>query len=126
MNIKQSFIITLAMLLCSTLSFAGSNKQPVTFTRSTKSGIVMRPFSLVTPPEGAIENSLISIELNSSSLYALVVIYKDEEVAEQDVVYLCDTDGTISYDLSSYGNSNYRFVIAFSDGMVYEATVSTE
>lgn len=125
MNIK-SFIFTFAMLLCSTLSFAESKGQPVKFTRTTKSGMVMRPFSLVTPPEGAIENSLISIELNSSSLYALVVIYKDEEVAEQDVVYLCDTDGTISYDLSSYGNGNYRLVIAFSDGMVYEATVSTE
>ena len=125
MNIK-SFIFTFAMLLCSTLSFAESKGQPVKFTRTTKSGMVMRPFSLVTPPEGIIENNHISVDLNSSALCAVIFIYEDDEVAEHDVIYLCDTDGSISYDLSSYGNSNYRFVIAFSDGMVYEATVSTE
>lgn len=125
MKSKQFFAIALIMLFCTSM-YAESDSQVVIYTRSTHTGMVMRPFSLVTPPEGIIEDNYLSIDLNSSAYSATIFLYKDDTVVENEVVLLDTTDGTIGYDMSLYGSGDYKMIIAFSDNLRYEAYFTIE
>lgn len=125
MKSKLFFAIALIMLFCTSM-YAESDSQVVIYTRSTHTGMVMRPFSLVTPPEGIIEDNYLSIDLNSSAYSATIFLYKDDTVVENEVVLLDTTDGTIGYDMSLYGSGDYKMIIAFSDNIKYEAFFSIE
>jgi hypothetical protein len=106
--------------------YAESEPQVVTYTRSTHTGMVLRPFSLITPPEGIIEDNFLSIDLNSSAYSAIVILYKDDVVVEHEVVLLDTTDGTIGYDMSMVGRGDYKMIIVFSDNLGYEAYFTIE
>lgn len=125
MKSKLFFAIALIMLFCTSM-YAESDSQVVIYTRSTHTGMVMRPFSLVTPPEGIIEDNYLSIDLNSSAYSATIFLYKDDTVVENKVVLLDTTDGTIGYDMSLYGSGDYKMIIAFSDNLRYEAYFTIE
>lgn len=125
MKSKLFFAIALIMLFCTSM-YAESDSQVVIYTRSTHTGMVMRPFSLVTPPEGIIEDNYLSIDLNSSAYSATIFLYKDDTVVENEVVLLDTTDGTIGYDMSLYGSGDYKMIIAFSDNLRYEAYFTIE
>lgn len=125
MKSKLFFAIALIMLFCTSM-YAESDSQVVIYTRSTHTGMVMRPFSLVTPPEGIIEDNYLSIDLNSSAYSATIFLYKDDTVVENEVVLLDTIDGTIGYDLSLYGGGDYKMIIAFSDNLRYEAYFTIE
>lgn len=116
------------MLFFSPTAFAESESKPVVFreTRTTTSGMVYRPFSLPTPPEGKIEDEYLCINLNSSAYWATINVYKVGMIVEHDIVILDSTDGTVGYDLSVYGHGDYRLTISFSDNHKYEAFFSIE
>lgn len=91
---KLFFAIAFLMLFCTSM-YAESDSQVVIYTRSTHTGMVMLPFSLVTPPEGIIEDNYLSIDLNSSAYSATIILYKDDTVVENEMVLLDTTDGTV-------------------------------
>lgn len=127
MKSKLFFAIAFLMLFCTSMSmYAESDSQVVIYTRSTHTGMVMLPFSLVTPPEGIIEDNYLSIDLNSSAYSATIILYKDDTVVENEMVLLDTIDGTIGYDMSLYGSGDYKMTIAFSDNQRYEAYFTIE
>lgn len=127
MKSKLFFAIALIMFFCTSM-YAESDSQQVTFTKtiSTTSGMVMRPFSLDTPPEGNIADNYLSIDFNSSAYSATIIIYKDGMIVAHEVVLLDTIDGTIGYNLYLYGSGDYKMIIAFSDNIKYEAFFSIE
>ena len=125
MKSKLFFAIALIMLFCTSM-YADSQKVTYTETIPTPSGLVLRPFSLITPPEGIIEDNYLSIDLNSSAYSATIILYKDGVVVEHEVVLLDTIDGTIGYDMSLYGSGDYKMTIAFSDNPRYEAYFTIE
>ena len=94
MKSKLFFAIAFLMLFCTSM-YAESDSQVVIYTRSTHTGMVMLPFSLVTPPEGIIEDNYLSIDLNSPAYSATIILYKDDTVVENEMVLLDTTDGTV-------------------------------
>ena len=129
MTMRLKSTISLACLvLTSVSSYAESDSKPVVFTKtiSGRPAIILRPFSLVTPPEGVLEEGSLNIDLNLSAGTATIIIYKEKTIMEYDVVLASATDTPICYDVSYYERGDYRIEVVLSDNTKYEAFISIE
>ena len=129
MTMRLKSTISLACLILASLSsYAEPESKPVVFTKtiSGRPSIILRPFSLVTPPKGVLDKGCLNIDLNTSADTATIIIYKEKTIMEYDVVLASATDTSISYDISYYERGDYRIEVIFPDNTKYEAFISIE
>lgn len=129
-KIKLS-ILFLLFSFCNLLSYAEASDSFLKFVFSKKnpgssSGTGIRPLSVTAPPDGCLIDGVLTIYLNTASIYTNIEISRvDGEIVENDVL-IHGADRVVEYDMSMYESGEYVVTITFSNMETYEASVTVE